>query len=244
MVAVLRPQKLRSGLVKNYLRKKGNNMAQHGIGVSALNAFSEAIDVTSNNIANAQTIGYKKAEYVFADQFFRAQNPQSRDRSGMGVSRLIIRRSNTYGTITGTQNPLDLAIAGQGMFMLAKQVDGTVPTENPQKFQYTRNGQFAVDSQNRIVNENGLFLVGYAADGNGKIIETSESVLKMDNAPLGQQATIKSEIELNLDARVASITGGVFDKNNVTTYSQTTSQTVYDSKGSPHTLSLYYKKFI
>ena len=217
-------------------------MAQHGIGVSALNAFSEAIDVTSNNIANAQTIGYKKAEYVFADQFFRAQNPQSRDRSGMGVSRLIIRRSNTYGTITGTQNPLDLAIAGQGMFMLAKQVDGTVPTENPQKFQYTRNGQFAVDSQNRIVNENGLFLVGYAADGNGKIIETSESVLKMDNAPLGQQATIKSEIELNLDARVASITGGVFDKNNVTTYSQTTSQTVYDSKGSPHTLSVYYKK--
>ena len=217
-------------------------MAQYGIGVSALNAFSEAIDVTSNNIANAQTIGYKGAEYVFADQFFRAQNPQSRDRTGMGVSRLIIRRSNTFGTITGTQNPLDLAIAGQGMFMLAKQVDGTVPTENPQKFQYTRNGQFAVDSQNRIVNENGLFLVGYAADGNGKIIETSESVLKMDNAPLGQQATIKSEIELNLDARVASITGGVFDKNNVTTYSQTTSQTVYDSKGSPHTLSVYYKK--
>lgn len=217
-------------------------MAQYGIGVSALNAFSEAIDVTSNNIANAQTIGYKGADYVFADQFFRAQNPQSKDRSGMGVSRMTIRRANTYGTITGTQNPLDLAVAGPGLFMLAKQVDGTVPTENPQKFQYTRNGQFAVDSQNRIVNQNGLFLVGYAADGNGKIIETSKSVLKMDNSPLGQQATIASEIELNLDARVATITGGVFDKNNVTTYSQTTSQTVYDSKGQSHTLSMYYKK--
>jgi flagellar hook-basal body protein len=217
-------------------------MAQYGIGVSALNAFSEAIDVTSNNIANAQTIGYKGADYVFADQFFRAQNPQSKDRSGMGVSRMTIRRANTYGTITGTQNPLDLAVAGPGLFMLAKQVDGTVPTENPQKFQYTRNGQFAVDSQNRIVNQNGLFLVGYAADGNGKIIETSKSVLKMDNSPLGQQATIKSDIELNLDARVATITGGVFDKNNVTTYSQTTSQTVYDSKGQSHTLSMYYKK--
>ena len=115
-------------------------MAQYGIGLSALNAFSEAIDVTSNNIANGQTVGYKQAEYVFADQFFKAQNPQSRDRAGMGTSRMIIRRANTYGTISGTQNPLDLAIAGPGMFMLAKQVDGTVPTENPQKFQYTRNG--------------------------------------------------------------------------------------------------------
>ena len=51
--------------------------------LSALNAFSEAIDVTSNNIANGQTVGYKQAEYVFADQFFKAQNPQSRDRAGM-----------------------------------------------------------------------------------------------------------------------------------------------------------------
>ena len=48
-------------------------MAQYGIGLSALNAFSEAIDVTSNNIANGQTVGYKSAEYVFADQFFKAQ---------------------------------------------------------------------------------------------------------------------------------------------------------------------------
>jgi len=94
-------------------------MAQYGIGLSALNAFSEAIDVTSNNIANGQTVGYKQADFVFADQFFKAQNPQSRDRAGMGTSRMMIRRANTYGTISGTQNPLDLAIAGPGMFMLA-----------------------------------------------------------------------------------------------------------------------------
>jgi len=74
-------------------------MAQYGIGLSALNAFSEAIDVTSNNIANGQTVGYKQADFVFADQFFKAQNPQSRDRAGMGTSRMIIRRANTYGTI-------------------------------------------------------------------------------------------------------------------------------------------------
>jgi len=217
-------------------------MAQYGIGLSALNAFSEAIDVTSNNIANGQTVGYKQAEYVFADQFFKAQNPQSRDRAGMGTSRMIIRRANTYGTISGTQNPLDLAIAGPGMFMLAKQVDGTVPTENPQKFQYTRNGQFAVDAENRIVNENGLFLVGYAADASGTILDSTKSVLKLDPTPYAQQATKASTISVNLDSRANPTSGGAFDPKTPASYSQTTSQTVYDDKGQSHTLSMFYKK--
>jgi flagellar hook-basal body protein len=217
-------------------------MAQYGIGLSALNAFSEAIDVTSNNIANGQTVGYKQAEYVFADQFFKAQNPQSRDRAGMGTSRMIIRRANTYGTISGTQNPLDLAIAGPGMFMLAKQIDGTVPTENPQKFQYTRNGQFAVDAENRIVNENGLFLVGYAADASGTILDSTKSVLKLDPTPYAQQATKASTISVNLDSRANPTSGGAFDPKTPASYSQTTSQTVYDDKGQSHTLSMFYKK--
>jgi len=217
-------------------------MAQYGIGLSALNAFSEAIDVTSNNIANGQTVGYKQAEYVFADQFFKAQNPQSRDRAGMGTSRMIIRRANTYGTISGTQNPLDLAIAGPGMFMLAKQVDGTVPTENPQKFQYTRNGQFAVDAENRIVNENGLFLVGYAADSGGQVLDSSKSVLKLDPTPMAQQATKTSKLNLNLDSRANPTSGGAFDAKSPASYSQSISQTVYDDKGASHTLSMFYKK--
>lgn len=217
-------------------------MAQYGIGLSALNAFSEAIDVTSNNIANGQTVGYKQAEYVFADQFFKAQNPQSRDRAGMGTSRMIIRRANTYGTISGTQNPLDLAIAGPGMFMLAKQVDGTVPTENPQKFQYTRNGQFAVDAENRIVNENGLFLVGYAADASGNVLDSSKSVLKLDTTAMAQQATRKSTINLNLDSRANPTSGGAFDPKSPASYSQSISQTVYDDRGASHTLSMFYKK--
>jgi flagellar hook-basal body protein len=218
-------------------------MAQHGISVSGLNAFSEAIDVTSNNIANAQTVGYRQAEYVFADQFFKAQNPQSRERAGMGTSRLNIRRANTYGTITGTQNPLDLAIAGPGMFIMAKQVDtGGMPTENPQKFQYSRNGQFAVDKDNRIVNENGMYLVGYGADATGKIISSTKSVLKMDEKPLPQVPTRQSTLELNIDNRVDSLAGRLFDPLDTSGYSQASSQTVYDDKGDPHTLSIYFKK--
>ncbi len=214
----------------------------YGIGLSGLMSASEAIDVTSNNIANAQTIGYKSGEYVFADQFFRAQDPQSVDRAGMGAYRMGIRRNANYGTVVGSQNPLDMAITGPGMFMLAKTVDGTVPTENPTKFQYTRNGQFGVDNQNRIVSQNGLFLVGYPADSAGQILSTSKSVLTLDQTPLGQQATKNSTIELNVDNRVNSLAGTAFRPDLPTSYSQATSQSVFDDKGMAKTLTTYYKK--
>jgi flagellar hook-basal body protein len=214
----------------------------YGIGLSGLMSAAEAIDVTSNNISNAQTIGYKSGEYVFSDQFFRAQDPQSVDRAGMGAYRMAIRRTGSYGTIVGSQNPLDMAITGPGMFQLAKTVDGTVPTENPTKFQYTRNGQFAVDNKNRIVNQNGMFLVGYPADASGTIISSAKSVMVLDQTPLAQQATKNSTINLNLDNRLEPITSKVFNKTEPTSYSQSTSQTVYDDKGMAHTLSVYYKK--
>ncbi|MCM0028143.1 MAG: flagellar hook-basal body complex protein [Polynucleobacter sp.] len=214
----------------------------YGIGLSGLKSASEAIDVTSNNISNAQTVGYKSGEYVFSDQFFRAQDPQSVDRAGMGAYRMAIRRTGTYGTVVNSQNPLDMAITGPGMFMLAKTVDGTVPTENPTKFQYTRNGQFAVDNQNRIVNQNGMFLVGYPADSSGTIISSAKSVLVLDRTPLAQTPTRNSTLELNLDNRVDPKTGNVFSPTDPTTYSQATSQTIYDDIGYAHTLSTFYKK--
>ena len=215
----------------------------YGISLSGLQSASEAIDVTSNNIANAQTVGYKTGEYVFADQFFRAQDPQNKDRAGMGAYRQAIRRNDSYGTIVNSANNLDMAITGKGMFILAKTVDGTVPSETPSKFQYTRNGQFGVDSEGRVVNQSGLFLVGYPADGTGTISYGSKSVLTLDPTEvLAQEATATSNLNLNLDNRVSTITGTAFSPNKTTTYSQSTSQTVYDSLGESHTLAMYYKK--
>ena len=215
----------------------------YGISLSGLASAQEAIDVTSNNIANAQTIGYKSGEYVFADQFFRAQDPQNKDRAGMGAYRQAIRRNDNYGTIVNSANSLDMAITGKGMFILAKTIDGTVPSETPSKFQYTRNGQFGVDSAGRVVNQSGMYLVGYAADSSGKVNYAAKSVLTLNpTETLPQQATQNSKINLNLDDRVSTITGNAFSPTKPTTYSQSTSQTVYDSLGESHTLSLYYKK--
>jgi flagellar hook-basal body protein len=215
----------------------------YGISLSGLAAAQEAIDVTSNNIANAQTVGYKSGEYVFADQFFRAQDPQNKDRAGMGAYRQAIRRNDNYGTIMNSANSLDMAITGKGMFILAKTIDGTVPSETPSKFQYTRNGQFGVDSAGRVVNQSGLYLVGYAADSSGTVNYAAKSVLTLDpTETLPQQATENSNINLNLDDRVSTITGNAFSPTKPTSYSQSTSQTVYDSLGESHTLSMYYKK--
>jgi flagellar hook protein FlgE len=135
-----------------------------------------------------------------------------------------------------------MAITGPGLFQLAKTVDGTVPTENPTKFQYTRNGQFAVDSKNRIVNQNGMFLVGYPADSAGKVLSTAKSTLTLDPTPMAQQATKNSNINLNIDNRVDPNPGNIFNAQVPATYSQATSQTVYDDKGAAHTLTMFYKK--
>jgi len=214
----------------------------YNIAFSGLTAAAEAIDVTSNNIANSQTVGYKAGQYVFADQFFRAQDPQSKDRSGMGAQRQVIRRDQNYGTVTGTQNPLDLALTGPGMFVLAKQASNNVPTETPSVFQYTRNGQFGVDSQNRIVNESGMFVVGYPATPDGtQTSQASFSVLSLDPTPKSANPSTKSTIALNINNGGNPIQAP-FDPNNSASYTQSTSQTVYDSAGNPHTLSNFYAK--
>jgi flagellar hook protein FlgE len=136
---------------------------------------------------------------------------------------------------------LDLAITGPGMFMLAKNVVGTVPTESPSKFEYTRNGQFGTDSQNRMVNQSGLLVVGYPADTAGNIISGAKSTMVLSPEPLPSQPTINSKIDLNLDTRNAPMDIR-FDPTNSITYSQATSQTIYDQNGNGHILSLYYKR--
>jgi len=214
----------------------------YGIGLAGLASTAEAIDVTSNNIANAQTVGYKSGEYVFSDMYFKAADAQAKDRVGMGSFRQSIRRTSSYGTVVNSQNVLDMAIAGPGMFMLAKDTMGTIPVESPSKFEYTRNGQFATDSQNRIVNENGLLLCGFPADETGNIISGAKSVLTLDQKPLEQRPTSTSTIELNLDNRNATVNTKIFDHTDSTSFSQATSQTVYDQYGTGHILGMYYKK--
>ena len=214
----------------------------YGIGLAGLTTTSQAIDVVSNNIANAQTVGYKNAQFVFADMYFKANDAQAKDRAGMGSQQQAIRRDQSGGSVTATQNPLDLAITGPGMFMLAKNADdGGVPDETLGKFEYSRNGQFGTDNKNRMVNPSGLLVVGYPAASDGTITSGTKSVLTLDQKPLPSQPTENSEVALNLDTRNLAI-DYAFDPTDNNKYSQGTSQTIYDQNGIGHVLALYYKR--
>jgi len=230
-------------------------MSNYTIALAGLQNTSLAIDTTSNNIANANTVGYKAGEYVFADQFVKAINPADQARVGMGTQSLGVRRPMLQGTITNSANPLDLAISGKGMFRLLQgSGDGNV---DPSAVYYTSNGQFAVDKQGYIVNENGMFLTGYqpARDGNSvtddymdggvdKNGNKKRGRLLMPDSNLPGNETSTSRISAMLDSTSTAFTSTAnvsFDPTQ-STFNNKTTQTVFDNEGNSHTLEVYYRR--
>ena len=220
-------------------------MSNYTIGLAGLQNTSLAIDNTSNNIANANTVGYKAGEYIFADQYFKAVDPSDANRVGQGSQRLAVRRPLTYGTLQNSQNPLDMAIGGDGWFRVLSN------PEDPSSLMYTRNGQFAVDKNGWIVNQNGMYLTGFQPASDGKSVTDDIRGLGTVNGKLrmppdyanGVQTSV-SKISAILDSREnAFVTNSkvAFDPTQNTFNSKTT-QTIFDSNGTGHTLQVYYRR--
>jgi len=222
-------------------------MSNYTIALSGLQNTSRAIDATSNNIANANTVGYKAGEYVFADQFVKAINPADQARVGMGTQSLGVRRPMLQGTITNSANPLDLAISGKGMFRLL-QGSRTAGSVDPSAVYYSRNGQFGVDKDGYIVNENGMYLTGFqpTLDGTGVTDDLikNNGLLRMPNSNLPGNETTYSRISAMLDSTGNAFTSTAnvsFDPTQPT-YNNKTTQTVFDNEGNSHTLEVYYRR--
>ena len=222
-------------------------MSNIATALSGLQNVSLAIDTVSNNIANANTIGYKTGEYVFATQFLNGSNSSDQPATGQGSQSLGVRRARTQGAITHSANPLDLAISGKGMFRLL-QGSGSAETVDPSAVYYSRNGQFGVDKNGYIVNENGMFLTGYQPSTDGNQITDdlikNNGLLRMPDSNLPGNATSSSTLSAMLDS-----TGTAFTKTaNVSfdptqaTYNNKTTQTVFDNSGNSHTLEVYYRR--
>jgi flagellar hook-basal body protein len=220
-------------------------MSNVTIGLAGLQNTALAIDNTSNNIANANTVGYKVGEYIFADQYFKAIDPSDANRVGQGSQRLAVRRALTYGTMQNSQNPLDMAIGGDGWFRVLSN------PEDPSSMHYTRNGQFAIDKNGWIVNQNGMYLTGYqpTADKTGvsddtRGLGTTNGKLRMPPDYANGVQTSVSKISAILDSREnAFVTSGkvAFDPTQNTFNSKTT-QTIFDSNGTGHTLEVFYRR--
>jgi len=225
-------------------------MPSYGIGLAGLSTSSEAMDVISNNIANASTSGYRAGDFVFEDQFYKAFNPLDKARAGMGDAKANIRRFWNMGAISGSQNNLDMAILGSnGMFRLTSNVNDPAATH------YTRNGQFAISKdvdpsypkRNYIVNENGMFLTGYTSFDGKTLSNTHTSRIAMPPISIDPITTSASTVSVTLDARQTAFIpeGNVkFDPQVPTSYTNKVSQTVYHlgDSGNPHTMELYYRR--
>ena len=202
-------------------------------GLSGLNASSKSLDVIGNNIANANTVGAKTSRTEFADVYANAIGGSN--AVGIGVSVADVAQQFTQGNITATDNPLDVAINGNGFFEVNQ--GGVVS--------YTRNGQFKVDSSGYIVNDQLQQLMGYPADATGTIIPGTAGPLKMPTGGIAPAVTSTIGMEMNLDARLGvtlPAAGAPIDFADPTTYNNATSQTVYDAKGQSVALTYYFQK--
>ncbi|MFJ3484433.1 flagellar hook protein FlgE [Pseudomonas sp. NPDC090202] len=204
------------------------------IGLSGLYAANKSLDVTGNNIANVATVGFKASRAEFADQYSQSIRGTSGSTNvGSGVRTAAVTQQFTQGSLTtGTGRDLDLAINGNGFFMLSN---------NGEKL-YTRAGSFHTDKSGNIIDNNGNKLQGYGVDANGNVANGVLTDLKVDTSNMLPRATSSISITSNLDSSKEVVTGAAFDPADVSTYSTSFSTKIYDSQGNEHTLDQYFRK--
>ncbi len=205
-------------------------------GLSGLNASSKNLDVIGNNVANANTYGEKMSRAEFADMYASAMNGAATNQIGIGVRVAAVTQQFSQGSIVTTDNPLDLAINGNGFFQVADSIGGV---------NYSRNGQFKVDREGYVVNNQNQKLMGYRADALGVIQAGKADSLQMPTAGIKPAVTTAIKMELNLDARskvTVPTTGPAINFADPLTYNKATSLNVFDEKGQDVALTYYFQK--
>lgn len=202
--------------------------------LTGLNSATAQLAVTSNNIANVGTSGFKRSRADFGDIFSTSPLQKSSSNIGQGVSLKQVSQEFSQGNISTSGNSLDLAITGDGFFPL-KTPDGLQDT-------YTRNGSFTLNDQNNVVNSTGQRLMAASVDSSGKADLTNLNALTIPPKTSGEAVeTTKIQLGLNLPADSAVITAD-FDRTNASTYNKSTALTVYDSGGNGYLATVYYAK--
>jgi len=199
-------------------------------GLSGLNAAAKSLDVIGNNIANANTVGFKGSTTQFADVYASALNGAGGITAGIGVKTAAIAQQFTQGNVEASSNPLDIAINGGGFFRI----------EQAGMTQYSRNGQFSLDKDGFIVNAQGAKLTGNGIGANGQLAVGAAVPLRIDPADQPPKVTSAIQIQLQLDSRVETPKKKDFDPADPDTYNKQVPMTVYDTLGNSHTLSTYY----
>ena len=208
------------------------------ISLSGLNAAQKDLDVTGNNIANASTIGFKQSRAEFADVFSNSVFSNTKTQVGSGVNTAAVTQQFAQGSLQSTSNSLDLAIKGDGFFVLS-------PSENSLERTYTRAGAMQVNDEGYVTNSNGDFLQVYQVndDGTAKAVSLDSTIaLQIPEVAGKPTATTAVTAALNLPASATVLSAAAFDPTDSSTYTNSTSAVIYDSLGQSHTLTQYYVK--
>lgn len=203
------------------------------IPLSGMNAATADLNVTSNNIANANTTGFKQSRAEFGDVFPVSAYGLSKNTIGAGVRLSQVAQQFDQGNVEFSGKALDLAISGQGFFTLSNQGSSV----------YSRAGNFGADRDGFVVNPSGHRLQVYLPNASGAGFDTGRmSDLQLATGDSPPRATGDVQVGSNLPANAAVPTITPFDPTDPSTYNQTTSLTVYDSLGAAHTQSLHFVK--
>ena len=202
--------------------------------LTGLNSASAQLGVTSNNIANVGTTGFKRSRADFGDIFATSPLQKSSSAVGQGVSLKQVTQEFSQGNISFSSNALDLAISGDGFFPL-KSADGLQDI-------YTRNGAFMLNQQFNVVNSAGQRLMAATVDSTGSANVNERVVLTIPQKTVGEARETKSVVlGVNFPADASVITAP-FSRENAASYNKSTALTVYDAGGNGYLATIYYVK--
>lgn len=204
------------------------------IGLSGMRAASKDLNVTGNNIANAGTVGFKRSRAEFADVYAATVLGTGKTQNGSGVLLADVAQLFQQGIINPTENPLDLAINGNGFFQVS----------NNGAHSYTRAGFFGLDREGFIVDNYGYNLQGYTVNASGELEVGKVGNLRIETNMADPKATSDIKQTFNLNSTLDTIDPAVtpFDRNDPTTYNSATSTVIYDDQGNQHTMTQYFVK--
>jgi flagellar hook-basal body protein len=192
------------------------------------------LGVTSNNISNVGTTGFKRSRADFGDIFATSPLQKASSTVGQGVSLKQVSQEFSQGNISFSSNALDLAITGDGFFPM-RSADGLQEL-------FTRNGSFLLNEQFNVVNSTGQRLMAATVDSTGSANVNERVVLTIPQSTSGEaKQTSLVQLGLNFPAD-AEVISSTFNRTNPATYNKSTAFTVYDNGGNGYLATIYYVK--
>ena len=219
--------------------------------ISGLNTMGEAMSVLGDNVANVNTLAFKSSRTTFQDVLSQSVSTASgAAQVGRGVTLSTVDGLFAQGSFESSSTPTDMAIGGQGFFMLRAP-------DNAEADMYSRAGEFRFDQEGYLINPMGYFAQGWTIDKTTGERAGTIGDMRIDKTTPPVE-TLDVEVIANLDSREVNETNEIrlFESWNGTNaaavnptppmdanlYEYTSSIKIYDAKGASHDIAVYFDR--